>query len=266
MKRMFGIFTITCLVLGACRTDEGEGSGGTSRLLPSDEDVMAMAYDNTFNVPEGFFVDERANTTRSYTMYHVKDASMSYELCAGNYAEASAWESADNESRAVNGVYVESYENDHYFEFVRELAFPDGIGNITEPTSPGFSRVFKCSYVNRDGVDRNLRDGYAGMLNVQPLSKEATRIFVEYMWQFTFFWPARKTVLVSFSEEVGSEYRHTLLLAFVTNQGFDQCDLVEVIDWVFTVDKDDGQVTKEFKLLYQFDAELVNGTPQKCQN
>jgi hypothetical protein len=224
-----------------------------------------MAYDYTYNVPEGFIVDERAHTTRSYTMYHVKDASVSFELCSDDYAEALAWESVDNDSRMANGVYVDSYENNRYFEFVRELAYPNGIGNITTPTSPGFSRVFKCSYVNRDGVDRRLRDGYAGTLNVQALTEDAVSTFVEYMWQFTFFWPARKTVLESFSDERTGAYQHTLMLAFITNQGFDKCDLIEVVDWVFTVEKNNGQVTKEFILLYQFEAQLINGLPAKCE-
>lgn len=266
MKGLLGIFAISYLALCACR-NEGESSLNEAlQALPSDEEVMAMAYDSSYTVPTNFLVDERADTTRSYTIYHVKDESISYELCSNDYAEASAWEAADNVSRSVNGVYVESFENDRYFEIVRELAYPDSIGNITDPTSPGFSRVFKCSYVNRDGVDRSLRDGYAGRLNVRPLNEQAIRTFVEYMWQFTFFWPAQKTVLESFTSEQPYDYQHTLRLAFVTNQGFDKCDLVEVVDWLFTVDKDDGQLTKEFRLLYQFNAELVNGTPRKCES
>lgn len=264
MKRLFRILAISCLALCACRADDGAKPGGNLRVYPSDEEIMAKAYDNTYNVPEGFLVDERANTTQSYTMYHVKDASVSYELCTDNYDEALSWEAADNEGRSVNGVYVESYENDRYFEFIRELTFPDGIGNITDPTSLGFSRVFKCGYVNRDGVDRNLRDGYAGTLKVQPLSEEAISTFVEYMWQFAFFWPARKTVLESFSDERTDAYQHTLMLAFIMHQGFDKCDLVEVVDWVFTVEKDNGQVTKEFILLYQLEAQLIDGLPEKC--
>ena len=266
MKRIIGILAVSCLAISACRDEEGVASDDILRVYPSDEEVMAKVYDSTYTVPDGFLVDERAGTTRSYTVYHVKDASVSYELCTDNFDEALSWESADNESRSVNGEYVDSYENNRYFEFIRELAYPDSIGNITDPTSPGFSRVFKCSYVNRDGVDRNLRDGYAGTLNVQPLNEEAISTFAEYMWQFTFFWPAQKTVLDSYSDELADTYQHTLMLAFVTNQGFDKCDLVEVVDWIFTVDKDDGQMTKEFKLLYQFDAELVNGIPQKCEN
>ncbi len=87
---------------------------------------------------------------------------------------------------------------------------------------------------------------------------------MEYMWQFTFFWPARKTVLDSFSYERADTYQHSLMLAFVTIQGIDKCDLVEVVEWVFTVEKDNGQVTKEFTLLYQFEAQLINGLPDKC--
>ncbi len=266
MKRVLGILAIMCLELCACSIDKATGSDDTLRVYPLDKEVMAKAYDNTYNIPDGFFVDERADTTRSYTLYHVKDASVSYELCSDYFDEALSWESADNENRSVNGEYVDSYENNRYFEFVRELTYPDSLGNITGPTSPGFSRVFKCSYVNRDGVDRNLLNGYAGTLNVRPLNEEAMRIFVEYMWQFTFFWPAQKTVLDSFSDEQTSVYEHTLMLAFVTNRGFDKCDLIEVVDWVFAVDKENGRMTKEFKLLYQFDAEVVNGVPQICES
>lgn len=154
-------------------------------------------YDNYYHVPDSFYVDERTSTSRSYTLYHVKDPSISYELCTDDYQQALAWESADNDSRSANGYYVESYESDRYFEFIRELSFPDGIGNIGDLTSPGFARVFKSSYVNRDGVDRNLRDGY-------------------------------------------------------------------VVDWVFSVDKESGNLTKEFNLLFDLEAELINGVPTKC--
>lgn len=237
-----------------------------ARVFPPDDEVMAKAYHFTYRVPDYFYLDERIDTPRSFSLYHVKDKSVSYEVCTDDYYQALAWEAADNKSRTVNGEYVGSYENNRYFEFIRDLSYQDSIGNISDPTSPGFARVFKCSYVNRDGVDRNLRDGYAGTFNKKPLTQDLVRTYSEYMWQFTFFWPRRKTVLETFSEEQDNAYRHTLLLAFVTNQGTEKCDLIEVVDWVFTVDKENGQMTKKFKLLYQFDAELVNGAPHKCES
>lgn len=263
MKYSSMICAALCLVTGACRTSDGSGASVHEYL--ADEEVMRLAYDNQYSVPENFLVDDRADTPGSFTIYHVKDESVSYELCTDSETDALAWESEDNVSRSVNGAFVELHQNDRYFEVVRELDYSGSIGNAGDPISPGFSRIFKCAYVNRDGVDRTLRNGYAGTLNVQPLDGIALREFVEYMWQFTFFWPAQKTVLESLPGETPDSYNHTLRLAFLTVQGYGNCDLIEVVDWVFTADKSGGEVTKEFVHLYEFEARLVNGLPQRCE-
>jgi len=268
MNTTLTIAVFSLLAIAACSSpnfgDELSASESQQRILPSDNEILSSVYDVTYQAPDNFYVDERVSTTRSYTLYHVKDSSISYELCTNDYQQALAWETADNENRSVNGYYVDSYENDRYFEFIRELSFPDGIGNIGDLTSPGFARVFKCSYVNRDGVDRNLRDGYAGTLNFRPLTRESLQIYSEYMWQFTFFWPAEKKVLQSFSSENSNSFDHTLVLAFKTNRGYEQCDLIEVVDWIFSVDKESGNLTKEFNLLFVLEAELIDGVPTKC--
>ena len=268
MKTQHTLVILGLLAIAACNADNPADESGDStlesRVLPDENEIISKAYDNNYQQPIGFYRDERTDTPGSYSVYHVKDVSVSYELCTDDYAEAQAWEDADNDSRAVNGAYVSSYENERYFEFIRDLSYPDGIGNITDPTSPGFARVFKCSYVNRDGADRNIRDGYAGTLNQAPLTKESVRTYSEYMWQFTFFWPARNKVLQTFSSENEETYAHTLVLAFVTNRGTDNCDLIEVVDWVFSVDKRSGHLTKEFNLLFELEAELVDSSPRKC--
>ncbi len=266
MKTTYIFPTLCLLGISACRGAGSADSEIQGRVFPPDDEILAKVYDNLYQVPDYFYVDERADTPRSYTFYHVKDASVSYELCTDDYYQALEWESADNDSRAVNGYYVGSYENDRYFEFIRELTYTNGVGNITDLNSPGFARVFKCSYVNREGVDRNIRNGYAGSLNLRPLSEDVIRTYTEYMWQFTFFWPKKKKVLETFSTETDSAFQHTLLLAFATKQGTGQCDLIAVVDWVFSVDRDNGQITKDFKPLYEMKAHLVNGTPEKCAN
>lgn len=162
------------------------------RIFPDDSDIIAKVYDNHYQVPGDFFVDERATTPGTFSFYHVKDISVSYELCTNEYQEALDWEAADNSSRAAGGEFVGSFENDKYFEFARELTVPDSVGNIANATSSGFARIFKCNYVDRVGVDRNLRNGYAGTINRSPLSSAVIRDYSQYMWQFTFFWPAEK--------------------------------------------------------------------------
>jgi len=230
--------------------------------LPADLDVAALLYDTAYTVPDDFYVDERADTGRSYTLYHVTDETGAFELCTDDYETAAAWEADDNASRSVQGYYVGSYENDRYFEFIRELAYEQDVGNITEPTSPGYARVYKCSNTSRDGVDRAELNGYAGTLNVRPLERSDIRTFAEYLWQFTWF-PARRSIVLD-SLGTASGNGRTLLLAFATNQGHGRCDLVEVAEWAFTADPGSGRVEQAFRVVRSFEAEQVDGTIALC--
>lgn len=232
--------------------------------LPSDEQILALVYDDLYTVPEGFFVDERAGTERSYTVHHVLDDSRSYEVCTDDFAVAMALEDADNASRSVQGYFVESYENARYFEFVRELSYNDGIGNIDDLTSPGFARVFKCSNTNRDGVDRMLLDGYAGMLNARPIDANSVREFAEYLWQFAFFPNSRRKVIGTRSEADDGGLHHVLQLAFATSQGPQACDRIEVAEWRFSVDLQTGSVERSFQVVHSLDATLQDGSPVTC--
>ena len=100
------------------------------KALPSVSDVLALVYDNNYQVPADFFVDARASTAQSYTMHHGLDESRSFEMCTNDFATAQALEAADNESRAVQGRFVGTVETDRYFEFARELSYSASIGNI----------------------------------------------------------------------------------------------------------------------------------------
>lgn len=273
MMRLQVLGALCCCAFTAC-----QGGGGSDaptlpvtaageRLFPSDSEILSKTYDPLFVVPEGFLVDERAGTLQSISLHHVKNDSGDYELCTDEFSQALAWETTENDNAPVQGAFTDSIETDKYFEFIRELSSESGIGNIAGPTSPGFARVFKCNYVNRDGVNRHSRNGDAGTLNTAKLSAEMIRDFTEYMWQFTFFWPASKTVLESFTTESTNTYQHTLLLSFLTNQGTDSCDLIEVVDWIFSVDKNSGRMTKEFMPIYELQAKLNdNGIPVVCDD
>ena len=234
--------------------------------MPPTSEVLNKVYDPNYTVPDGFFVDERASTPQSYTVYHVKDESVSYELCTDDFTTAAIWEDEDNASRQVNGYYVGHTENDRYFEFVRELNYDDSVGNISDLTSPGFARIFKCSYATRDGVDRSLLSGYAGKINARPLSSELLREYVEYLWQFTFFNVSAKSVLESYGTDSANELQRTLLLGFATIQGDDQCDLVEVVEWTFSANLSTGEVRSQFDTVLSFTAELRDGVPAICSN
>jgi len=232
--------------------------------VPADGQIAALLYDASYSVPNGFYVDERASTDRSYTVHHVLDESSSFELCTDDYAEAMDWEAADNASRSVQGYYVASYDNERYFEFVRELSYEDDVGNIDDITSPGFARVFKCSNTSRDGVDRSLLTGYAGTINAHPLGPDSVRVFAEYLWQFTFFPTSRKNVIDSYSSATSTAYEQTLVLAFASSQGADRCDRIEVAKWTFSADRATGEVGKTFETVKFFEATIENGAAVTC--
>ena len=189
-------------------------------VLPPTQEILRKTYDTSYHVPDDFFVDERAATeVRSYTVHHVLDSTRSFELCSDDLLEAQAWEEADNLSRAVQGYFVTSIETDRYFEFVRELAYDQDIGNVDDITSPGYARVFKCGYVERTGVDRSAVDGYSGRLQAAPGSPASLRDFTEYLWQFRYFDVTRKLVLDTWSTSDESRPQHSLLYRSARQSG-----------------------------------------------
>ncbi len=266
-----------CLILVLALATGCSGAGEDSRYavsdgpdeaaltLPGNESVLQMVYDSDYEVPTGFYVDPRANTTRSYTIHHVLDRSGSFELCSDDLVDAQALEHADNAARAVSGYFVTSIENERYFEFVRELDYTEDAGNIADLTSPGYARIFKCGYADRQGVDRNLLDGYTGRLKAAPLDADALQAFVEYLWQFTFFDVSKKKVIDSRRSTASGQLQHILLLALVINQGADRCDRVELSQWRFSADPGSGELGREFETLRSFEATLAAGIPVLCQ-
>ncbi len=232
--------------------------------LPTVSDVLAMIYDPNYTVPDGFYVDDRASTPVSFTMHHVLDDAGTFERCTDDFSEAMAWEDADNASRAVQGRFVGTVENDRYFEFARELSYDAAIGNIGDIVSPGFARVFKCSDTERNGVDRNEHNGYAGRINARPLNSETVRVFTEYFWQFSFFPTARKKVLASTGSTTADGISRRLLLGFALSGGANGCDRIELVEWTFESDRQSGETTKSWQLVDEFSARLQNGAPVLC--
>ncbi|MDX1500251.1 MAG: hypothetical protein R3176_10155, partial [Woeseiaceae bacterium] len=218
---------LKCLAPAAIAATACSGSGtgpGTaagdapgSAAAADDLRVAERLYDPGYSAPAGFYVDARATTERSYTIHHVLDPSNSFERCTDDYAVARAWEAEDNAARQVQGYYVESADTERYFEFARELSYDSDVGNIDDITSPGFARVFKCSNTNRDGVDRNVLDGYAGTLNARPLAPEKVREFTEYLWQFAFFPASRRKVLDSYGTGTAEQLITDELFGSVTS-------------------------------------------------
>ncbi|MEO1244370.1 MAG: hypothetical protein AAFX56_01700 [Pseudomonadota bacterium] len=262
------------LVLNACGGGSGEEtktpepspsvSANPAYVQPSDQEVAGKIYDAAYSAPADFYVDERAGSGMSYSVYHVMDDAAAYERCSDDFETAKAWEEADNATRAVSGYYVGAYENGRYFEFIRELAYDDDIGNVSSPSSPGYARVFKCANTSRDGVDRSTLTGYAGRLNMTPRSASDIKTFAEYLWQFAFFPYRHKKVLDSVAASNSETLEQTLVLGFAVNQGTGRCDRIDVVHWTFSANRQNGEVMQSFETVHSFEARLESGSPILC--
>ena len=262
MKRSEGL---ALLILVFFITGCSDGSVQTEELPSSypRQEAIQLIYNTTYRYPDGYYFDMHDEITQSYTLYQVKDFSNSYELCTDNELEAIRLEQEDNDRRVVNGQFITYTQNERYFEFVRELDVSGSIGN-TGLTEPGFARIYKCSYVNRSGVDRNDFNGYGGIMNAD-LSEQVVREFVQYTNFFTFWWPRTAKTLQFNSEENNDEFIHALLLGLRTNQGTGKCDLIQLFDWRWTVSKSTGDMERELYNVDQFEADLINGVPTICE-
>jgi hypothetical protein len=277
MEKLARLAWPSVLVLTACGGSAGTGepakpadaitapgTGAPPYVLPSDLIIASRVYDPDYDVPPGFFVDERATTSASYTLHHVLDDNGRYEVCTDDFQLAAEWEEADNASRAVQGYYVGAYENERYFEFIRELEYKEDVGNVSSPTSPGFARVFKCANTDREGADRTALSGFAGTLNATPRTPDELRVFAEYFWQFSFFPVRHKKVLDSVGAVSNGSLTRVLLPAFAVNQGAGRCDRIEVAEWSFVMDANSGEILQEFNVIHRFEARVEAGSPVLC--
>lgn len=263
------LLIVATALLSGCGAAAQSGAPDTpptvaAKNAPDHADLLNKVYDTSYSTPDGFHVDERAETEETYTVHHVKDISVSYEVCTDDFHEALAWEAADNESRVVNGHFVDSTENPWYFEFTRELTYPNDVGNVQGETTLGFSRIFKCATISRNGVDRNLRDGFGGTLNARPVTAATVKDLTEYLWQFEYFESSARKVIESMSTETDDDIRQTLRLAFLYPQGYGTCDRIEVVDWTFSADKHSGEITRQFQFRFAIEAQHDSGKPVEC--
>ena len=69
MTRLQSLFALCSLGLAACPGSETTDSTAAARISLSDDEIIAKVYDPVYQTPDYFYVDERADTPRSYTFY-----------------------------------------------------------------------------------------------------------------------------------------------------------------------------------------------------
>ena len=266
------VVAIGCLsmLVAACGSDSADPAPATEaagpqvgRMLPSDAVIMTKVYEPAITLPDGFYVDPRHEAVTSSTIHHIKSnvlasADQTYELCTDDIAVALNWSEIDNAQRVTRGALVATEENDMYYEFVRML---DGL-----PDWVGYSRVFKCSYVDRSGSQFGALSGPAGRLTKQPFAVGDVRRLSEYLWGFSQYRNYGNVVLQSESFADSGRVGHTLTLATLRRGAgsVDGCDVVDVVDWELSAAMADGQMQSTLRTLFSFETRWNAGYPELC--
>lgn len=226
--------------------------------LSTNDGILGKVYAPQVSVPDDFYREQELFPGQFYTLRHLRTVDLdrtqtpASELCSDDMMQALSWSDQVMPDPAVQITTVE--ERDQWYEIVRQ-----GQTDLTR------HRVFKCAYLNRDGVNPAADAGPAGKLGSLIDPSATLRELSEYLWQFSVYSNPGTAVLESIGTTQSGGWTHTLELAVLT-VGAGQtpgCDLVQRIDWQHHLDPE-GVLTTSRVIQSAFEARLAPGGPQTC--
>lgn len=252
----FLIMFSSALLLSACgssSTDSGQES--------SDTEIIERIYLDK-RTPDNFFTNDEDFTGDSfYSVSHVKNIELlspaektglpQYELSTDDFAEALDWSEQAANNRPVYKQLVDNSDTTLYYQFTRV--------DLNNSEFIHLSRVYKASVIDRSGVDLSQSGSYQGKIVASTYSATLVKQIIEYLWTFSFSNNYGNAVLESSTIETSSSFTHTLLEAKMTSNGTSSCDIIEVFESYYFIDKATGEIWKTTQSLRTLQA-TFNGT------
>lgn len=257
----------------------GSGSGGTATpvatpaaaqaaaprpLSKTDLEIAQLVYTDRERTPSGFQHEPPLQWNGQVATFHLKNADLAtlppdvarHEVCTDDWNAALAWSEQVAQSAPAYSDLVETRANERWFEF----------GRVVRSTDPRYQRmrVYRCSYVDRGGVDLGADEGRAGTLNRRPIDATALAALSEYLWQFTLYNNFGHAVLASRGKAAGGTLEHELLIASLERGATGGCDRVVVRAWTHRADPGNGALTLATQPLWSFRARENAGTIELC--
>jgi hypothetical protein len=222
-------------------------------------------YKGDQRTPAGFDIEARpASVVGTLSTRHLRNSDMAtgpqaagptYELCTDDLAQAIDW----SERQATwGGQYSDLTtvnSDDQKFELVRVPR--------ADVTAMIRHRVFKCSYLDRAGSDLRAEGGFAGSMNQRPLTASELESLAEYLWQFTLFNNSDYAVESSSTTSSGGALVQTIRMGKLV-RGSSDCDSVQIVDWVHTMDAIDGSLSRAVTSVRSFQVKSTPAGVQGC--
>ena len=231
MKRKLIVLVATVILVGC-----GNEMDLTMNLSADDQVVVAKAYSKTYLYPAGFEYESNLDGSPYYenTVSIGTSTDSWLELYTNSKVQAREWSEISNSNQTYTRLLTEERETEKYFEFKRVSPI--------NPSDVILSRVHKSTYFI-PSYDKFKRGITIGVLMV-PVTKESVKTFVEYIWTCN---------LVSFPIQVlentiiddGNIFRYNIKSVNVIYGDWGICDVIEVKNYDFLIEKGTGVITFE---------------------
>jgi len=275
LRRLTTLLLLVAVIVYMNGCGGGDSAGKTASSAPSapntqqaaDLATAQKAYAGTPRTPAGFYADlAPIGVTGTVATMHLKNSDLAgapvgaaaFELCNDDMAQATAWSEGKSTFMGSYADLVDVTGNARYWELTR-VPRADFSARLRH-------RVFKCSYVNRSGLDPATDSGPAGTLNLRPLDAASIKELTEYLWHFTVFNNADHVVLDSAAGTAPSgSLAHVITMARLTRAAISgDCDRIDVLRWTHTADTVTGALSRQLDTLQTIRARRVAGTAELC--
>lgn len=229
-----GLFlTLITIVTWSCENNDNP----FLNLTTEEREIVEKAYSKTYMYPTGFNFQQNLDGSLYYeNTVSIRTSQTSWiELNTIDKQQAKDWSETSSSTSAYYRDLVAERETEKYFEFKRVYSL-----NTRDVI---LSRVHKSSYFI-PFFDKFHPTSIIGTLKVNPINEEATKDFIEYMWTSYMIGYTDKVLEYSITD-YSDKVRYNLKSVNVTYGDFGLCDLIEVKNFDFFVDKQSGTVTFE---------------------
>lgn len=275
LRRLTTLLLLVAVIVYMNGCGGGDSAGKTASSAPSAPDTQQAAdlataqkvYAGTPRTPAGFYADPApAGVTGTVATTHLKNSDLAgapagapaFELCNDDMAQATAWSEGKSTFMGSYADLVDVTGNARYWELTR-VPRADVSARLRH-------RVFKCSYVNRSGLDPATDSGPAGTLNQRPLDAASLRDLTEYLWHFTAFNNADHVVLDSTAGTAPSgSLAHVITMARLTRAAVSgDCDRIDMLRWTHSANTSTGDLSRQLEILRTIRARRSNGLVELC--
>jgi len=253
MKTYLLIFLLMFFLVGCEKLDEKLSDERSLETAYSDEELLEIAHNRTYQYPEGFYKDP---ASLEDNIYYVNTVSISpinqrdqwIELSTNDKNEALTWVNLTmiNSSDRVSISLIEENETEKYFEFKCIHRYIESLYSYTV-----LFRIHKTSYYhsifNRSAPWNHAYETQYGYYNA-AIEKSKVKECIEYLWTINAFSNYGEKVLSSNVKETKDNFEIHICSLAICYGDWGLRDVISLYDNYIRFNKESRWITFERSL------------------